>query len=261
VTENNRVGDLDSMLVELQEMNDRFPHTVAWIDLSGDFRGRGIVSGGRHALLSDLSKKAQLNPLQYVDRRSIGLPDIFPSGVMNSATMRAFNEVWFRKPLGSGVLGVQKFMHPLDGVGAWNRIYGKSGFLQYQFVVPFDQIGFIRLVLAEMKKLKVGSFLGVLKSFGVASKAHLSFPFPGWTLAVDIPANVDGLDEVLSQLDEKLVEVGGRIYLTKDARMSSELVRAMYPRIDEWREIREQMDPNHIWQSDQSRRLRLCAMD
>jgi len=261
VVENKRVADLESMLVELREMNDRFPHTVAWIDLSGDFRGRGIVSGGRHALVSELSKKAQLNPLQYVDHRSIRLPDIFPNGVINSVVVHAFNEMWFRKPLGSGVMGVQKFMHPLDSVGAWNRIYGKSGFLQYQFVIPLDQIGFIRLVLAEMKNLKIGSFLGVLKSFGEASEGHLSFPFPGWTLAVDIPANVDGLNEVLNRLDEKLVEVGGRLYISKDARMSSEHVKAMYPRIDEWREIREQMDPNHVWQSDQSRRLRLCAMD
>ena len=127
-------------------------------------------------------------------------------------------------------------------------------------MVPFNQVGFIRLVMQEMRKLHVGSFLGVLKSFGEQSKGHLSFPMPGWTLAVDIPAGIDGLDRVLNMLDEKLIEAGGRIYLTKDSRMSSEHVRAMYPRVDEWREIREKMDPGHVWQSDQSRRLRLCEM-
>jgi decaprenylphospho-beta-D-ribofuranose 2-oxidase len=256
-----RVANLDEMLESLRALDVDHPFTVAWIDLSGDFRGRGIVSGGRHATLNELNAKQKKNPFQYSDVNRFRVPDVFPSQTINSTSVRIFNEFWFNRVLRDGAVEVRKFMHPLDGIGSWNRVYGKNGFLQYQFVVPFDQIGFIQLVMKEIKRLGTGSFLGVLKTFGEESLGHLSFPMPGWTLTVDIPAGIEGLEKVLNKLDLKLLEAGGRIYLTKDSRMSSDHIKLMYPRVDEWRSIRNRMDPTNHWQSDQSRRLRLCKMD
>jgi decaprenylphospho-beta-D-ribofuranose 2-oxidase len=256
--ENKRVQDLDSMMSELQKMNLMYPYTVAWIDLSGKFRGRGIVTGGRHAKASEVDGKYLNNNLHSKSSSTIHFPKIFPSGLINSLTVRSFNEIWYQKPLFNGLIKIEKFMHPLDGIESWNRVYGNKGFLQYQFVVPFEQSWFVKYVLEEMKKLNSGSFLGVLKSLGNESLGYLSFPKPGWTLTIDLPANTNGLQNVLNKLDEKLVEIGGRIYLSKDARMNSKHVLKMYAKLDEWREIRERMDPNHVWQSDQGRRLKLC---
>jgi decaprenylphospho-beta-D-ribofuranose 2-oxidase len=261
VTENKRVADLDYMLSALIEMDKKFPYTVAWIDLSGDFRGRGIVSGGRHALKSDLPNRILNRPIVHLNRPALKVPDLFPNGLINSSSVRAFNALWFQKPTGGGFENVNTFMHPLDGIGHWNRLYGRDGFVQYQFVIPFDQSWFIKYVLQEMKSLGLASFLSVLKSFGDESSGLLSFPKPGWSLAIDIPTYVEGLSKCLDRLDDKLVEAGGRIYLTKDSRMRSEHVGVMYPDLDKWRQIREQMDPDHKWQSDQARRLRLCEMD
>jgi decaprenylphospho-beta-D-ribofuranose 2-oxidase len=261
VAQHQRVGNLDEMFESMREVDLGFPFTAAWVDFSGDFRGRGIVSTGRHANFDEISSNKRGSPFESHNPVRLQTPDIFPKGSINSRTVRVFNEFWFRKPLVDGVMNLQKFLHPLDGIGAWNRIYGKCGFLQYQFVVPMNQFEFIELVMQEMRKMKVGSFLGVLKCFGEQSRSHLGFPMPGWTLAVDIPVGIEGLSETLDRLDNKLIEAGGRIYLTKDSRMSASHIELMYPRINEWRKIRKRMDPEFQWQSDQSRRLRLCEMD
>ena len=109
-----------------------------------------------------------------------------------------------------------------------------------------------------MKSLGVASFLGVLKRFGAESAAFLSFPKPGWTLAIDIPVGLPNLEKVLNELDAELVSRGGRIYLVKDSRLRPEFLPLMYPRLEEWRSVRNEMDPYRLWQSDQSRRLKLC---
>ena len=260
VAQHQRVGNLDEMFESMREVDLEFPFTAAWVDISGDFRGRGIVSTGRHANFDEISFNQRRSPFESHNAVKLQTPDIFPKRTINSRTVRMFNEFWFRKPLVNGVSNLQKFLHPLDGLGAWNRIYGKCGFLQYQFVVPMNQFEFIELVMQEMRKMKVGSFLGVLKCFGEQPRSHLGFPMPGWTLAVDIPVGIEGLSETLDRLDNKLIEAGGRIYLTKDSRMSASHIELMYPRINEWRKIRKRMDPEFHWQSDQSRRLRLCEM-
>ena len=56
---------------------------------------------------------------------------------------------------------------------------------------------------------------------------------------------------------EQVVDAGGRIYLAKDARMDPALLPRMYPRLDEWRSVRDTWDPNHRFDSDLARRLKL----
>ena len=252
--EETRVRDLHEMLELLSSSDAHFQHTVAWIDLSGDFRGRGVVSKGNYAIdppSGDSSTKEKKAP-------SLQFPKIGNFSLINKQTVRAFNELWFRKPLTNGRTSIESFMHPLDQIREWNRIYGNRGFLQYQFVVPDGNEDFLEQVLATMKGVGAASFLGVLKRFGEGSLGHLSFPKPGWTLALDIPTQLPGLERALNNLDSQLAARDGRIYLIKDARLNPEFVPVMYPRLEEWRSIRNNMDPVGMWQSDQSRRLKLC---
>jgi decaprenylphospho-beta-D-ribofuranose 2-oxidase len=172
--------------------------------------------------------------------------------------VRIFNSVWFRKPLSTGEVHFKKFLHPLDPVREWNRVYGRRGFLQYQFVVPLESVDFLRIVLAEMKGIKAPSFISVLKKFEGPKGPYLSFPSQGWTLAIDIPIGVKGLDEVLNTLDSQLAEIGGRVYLAKDSRISKVNFRKMYPGYAQWLMVKMNMDPENYWQSDQGRRLGLC---
>ncbi|HSP27696.1 MAG TPA: D-arabinono-1,4-lactone oxidase, partial [Ilumatobacteraceae bacterium] len=147
--------------------------------------------------------------------------------------------------------------HPLDMIGDWNRLYGRPGFLQYQFVVPFDAVDTLRSIVTTVSASGHASFLAVLKRLGPESGGMLSFPTPGWTLTLDLPAAAPGLDGLLAELDRRVLDVGGRHYLAKDATTTPEVIRAGYPRLDEFLAVRRRVDPNGVWASDQARRLHL----
>jgi len=127
------------------------------------------------------------------------------------------------------IQSISTFFHPLDGMRRWNRIYGKRGFLQHQFVVPDEAGALVAEPLAALREAGAPSFLTVLKRFGPGSAAPLSFPLQGWTLAADMPAGIAGLGTVLDRLDGKVIEAGGQIYLAKDSRMSAATSRAGTP--------------------------------
>ena len=251
-----RVQTLKQMLDVLKEFDREFEYTVAWLDLSGKFKGRGKVCGANHVVsIENLVGKKSKNQRKNF-RFRIRYP--FWYGIVNSLTISIFNKIWYIKPLKNNFQHIQKFMHPLDTVTNWNKIYGKNGFIQYQFVIPFAAEAVLFEIILRLKEYNFKSSLSVLKTLGPESSSYLSFPLAGWTLAIDFPNSKGKLNEILVEIDHLVVSCGGRIYLCKDSRMSSELVSKMYPKINEWRTIRNHMDPNNKWRSDQSRRLKLC---
>jgi decaprenylphospho-beta-D-ribofuranose 2-oxidase len=223
--------------------------------------GRSVLTRGDHARVDQLLPRDAVEPLAYGPHQVIAVPPLVPPpGVLNHLSVAAFNEFWFRKAprrrVGQ-IRSIPGYFHPLDAVGSWNRLYGRRGFLQYQFVVPFGQEATLRTVVERLAASGTTSFLAVLKRFGAANPGPLSFPIPGWTLALDLPAGASGLAALLHGLDDLVLEAGGRHYLAKDGHMTPTAVRRGYPRLDEWRAVRAAVDPAGVWASDQSRRLRL----
>lgn len=261
-----RIGDLDGLFAAMADGDDEaHRYSVAWIDLAakGSQLGRSVLTRGDHARVDQLSAKAQLDPLGYGPRQLVSVPPIVPRpGVLNHLTITAFNEMWFRKAPKHEVGGIESisaFFHPLDAVGEWPRFYGRPGLVQYQFIVPFGQEEVMRRVVERISTSGAASFLAVLKRFGAGNDAPLSFPQPGWTLALDMPGGTPGLGSLLHGLDDLVLDAGGRNYFAKDAHTSPHTIRRGYPRLAEWQAVRERADPHGVWQSDLGRRLRLAA--
>jgi decaprenylphospho-beta-D-ribofuranose 2-oxidase len=213
------------------------------------------VLGGNHAASAELPEDLSKTPIQISSSKIYKLPRFIPQRIINKISIRLFNEIWYRKKLKSGFVNYARFLHPLDFISDWNRIYGNKGFIEYQFQIPFGQEEYFLLVLTKMKAYGAWSFLTVLKKFGESDNPFLSFPTAGWTLSIDIPGNTKNLLQLLDELDALLVKHAGKLYLTKDVRLSAENFRIMYPDYEEWDKIRLQMEPHNYWQSRQSKRL------
>jgi len=258
----DRAADLDDVMSLMVEGDEHYEYSVAWIDLvaRGRHMGRSILERGRFATRAEALGTGLADPHHYATHMLPAPPDVVPSGLLNRLTIKAFNELWYRKaPVRrrNELRGIEAFFHPLDMVSDWNRMYGPRGFLQWQFAVPDSGSEVVRTAVERLSGAGVSSFLAVLKRFGPGNDGPLSFPMAGWTLALDIPV-LAGLDRLLDELDEQVVAAGGRVYLAKDSRVRPELVPEMYPRLSEWRDVRDKMDPEGRFHSDLSRRLGLA---
>jgi decaprenylphospho-beta-D-ribofuranose 2-oxidase len=192
----------------------------------------------------------------------MSVPPGFPGWALQPPAIAAFNGLrWRAFPRRERAKLVDAASHffPLDGFGAWNRLYGAHGLLQYQFVVGDDRADVLIEIAELLRSRRVPVFLAVLKRLGSASGSPLSFPMPGWTLALDIPAGAAGVRPVLDALDERVAAAGGRVYLTKDLRLRRDLLETMYPELERFRAQRRLVDPNGVMRSDLGQRLGLCG--
>ena len=249
-------------LEEILDISEQFgdaTYSMAWIDClsRGSSRGRSILMKGEHATPEQLGAAQRENPLAIPQKRKLNVPIDFPAFVLNPLSIKAFNFLYYHKQLARRVRKLtdyDSFFYPLDAIHNWNRIYGKRGFVQYQCVFPraASREG-LGEVLDRTARANMGSFLAVLKLFG-PQQGLMSFPMEGYTLALDFPVS-NRLFPFLDALDEVVAGLGGRVYLTKDARLKPEMLARMYPNLPRFQDVLREVDPEGRIRSLQSERL------
>ena len=248
-----KAPSLDAV-IEAFDANAGSAYSVAWIDCMA--RGAQL---GRSILV--MGEQCTEGPLVAQQAKAMGIPAEMPSGLLNRAVAKMFNAAYYgrarsdaqqlRKPF-------ESFISPLDAIAGWSSLYGKPGFLQYQFVLPKESgVNGLREILKRIGQSRLGAFLAVLKLFGGANANPLSFPMTGYSLAVDFKAEAATF-ELLEILDGIVAAHGGRLYLAKDARMSEAMFKAGYPRWQEFEEVRARWHAHGKFMSTQSRRLGLA---
>lgn len=247
-------------VIQLFEDYKHYTYSVAWIDClkKGKSFGRSILILGEHAKLEELPAKKKKDPLTLPNKKQINFPFTLPSFVLNQFSVKTFNFLFYGKNFKreiNNVVSYEPFFYPLDAVLHWNRMYGKPGFVQYQFVLPLQSKQGLVEILKRISDRNMGSFLTVLKVFGEQDDL-ISFPKKGYTLALDFPVR-KGLFEFLDELDEIVLNYGGRIYLSKDARMKPEIFWRSYPNVKTFMEIVKKYNPNNKINSLQALRLNL----
>jgi decaprenylphospho-beta-D-ribofuranose 2-oxidase len=247
----HRAADLTDLMARLADRRGAPGYTVAWIDALADGAalGRGIVQA---ATPSDDGVFSRPSARRWT------FPVDLPSVALRPASISAFNAAYWRRVPASGRtrrLHREAFLYPLDAILSWNRLYGKRGFHQFQCVLPDDtaERG-IRALMQTISAARAASFLAVLKTLGAEGRGLLSFPRPGFTLALDFPARADTAD-LMRRLEALTLEHGGRIYLAKDSFLSPEGFRAMYPNLPRFQAVLDQVDPLGRMASDLARRL------
>ena len=247
-----RIHNLDDYLAAFAQEKDRSDYVVGWIDAlaRGRHLGRGILE----------SASPSTQGVDAAAKKIKRVPFDFPGFALNPLSVRAFNALYYHRVSAGGSEGrmpYQSFLFPLDALHDWNRIYGKRGFHQFQCVVPFES-GREALVqmLSLISKSGQGSFLAVLKALGGAGSGHLSFPIPGYTLALDFP-NTSGATALIAQLERITCDHGGRTYLAKDSTLSAENLRRMYPKLGAFEAVLHEIDPGGRMTSNLARRLGL----
>lgn len=245
--EHVKFDNIDQFLRISEESDHTFDYTVSWVDClaRGPQLGRGVFMRGNHSTMSS-------HETCVVSRKpKVGVPFEFPSWVLNSYSIRAFNEMYYRRFKGferHTSQHFEPFFYPLDSIHNWNRIYGNKGFYQYQFVLPKDEVDALKSIFDIIAHSGQGSFLAVLKEFGsLESPGILSFPKAGYTLALDFANGGAKTLNLMRRLDEIVMSHSGRLYPAKDARMSSEVFKASFPQYQLLEELRDPMFHSDFW--------------
>ncbi|MDR7330738.1 FAD-binding oxidoreductase [Corynebacterium guangdongense] len=264
ISDTVRTNNLDETVAEHSNgAEENYEYSSAWFDAirPEPHLGRATISRGSMATLAQLEEfapKLAKDPLKFSAPQLMTVPDIFPSFTINKYTLMAIGELYYAMGADSknDIKNLTQFYQPLDMIGEWNRGYGPAGFLQYQFVVPTEAVEPFKDIIRDIQASGHYSALNVFKLFGEGNKAPLSYPMKGWNVCVDFPIR-KGLHAFLDELDKRVMEFGGRLYLAKESRTSAENFHTMYPGMEGWLKTRNEIDPTGVFASDMSRRLEL----
>ncbi|MCC7159764.1 MAG: FAD-binding oxidoreductase [Ignavibacteria bacterium] len=256
-----KLKNLTALFEKFEEYDEDYIYSVAWMDIvaSGSKYGRNILMLGNHAGNEDLNSRLQVKSKEKYVEKKISVPFEIPFSTLNKVSISLFNSAFYMKArTKEDFQHYDKYFYPLDFILNWNHIYSKSGLIQYQLNIQEDRgQEAVDKVLKKVVEFGGGSFLAVLKKMG-DQDGILSFPFKGYTLSMDFPVK-KGVIKMCKQLDDIVLEYGGRTYLTKDSILDELTFKKMYGGLwEKWMEIKHKYDPENKFSSSLARRIGLC---
>lgn len=229
-----RCRNLEECFAVQSESMESHEYMFCWLDShkEGSGMGRGVMQRANHC---------SNGPPLYREKRRMHVPFYLPSFTVNSYSVEAFNAAYHASIAKKSRKNayIMDFFYPLDCIANWYRVYGRRGFLEYQMVIPFDgAYEAISKVLKIVTRSKLGSTVAAIKPL-LKGRGLISFPVDGVTFAVDFMPDRK-LWQLLDRVDEIVIANGGRVYLAKDARLSSEHFRQMYSQsLNRWESVRQ----------------------
>ena len=240
---NNNIDEVFSCFEKYTDTN----YSVAWLNTKKSKSSyRSVFTYG------DFCDKSKLNL-----ENSLIFKIPFNIKLINNISIKVFNYLYFFWNLlnqKSGKINYEGFFYPLDKLKNWYKLYGKNGFFQYQFIVPKENAKEAVLeILDYLNNVNYLSSLAVLKLHGKKNSNYISFPLSGYSLAMDFPYS-NKVESILAELDKMVLKFNGRVYLSKDTRLSSYYFKKFYKQFDEVKKVRKKYNIFNFC-SDQSKRI------
>tara|TARA_B100000579_G_scaffold423858_1_gene427488 strand:- start:372 stop:1682 length:1311 start_codon:yes stop_codon:yes gene_type:complete len=240
---NNSIDEVFSCFEKYASAN----YSVAWLDtvkIKNNYRS--IFTYGDFCDKSNL----KLN-------NNIRLNIPFHVKLINNVSIKLFNYLYFfwnSLNQKKGKINYENFFYPLDKIKNWYRLYGKNGFFQYQFIAPKKNAKEAILeVLNYLNNINHLSSLAVLKLHGKQNSNYISFPISGYSLAMDFPYSKK-TELIFNELDKIILKFNGRVYLSKDTRLSSFYFTKFYKNFEEVIKVRKKYKIFNF-RSNQSKRI------
>jgi len=253
-----KANNLEDALAAIDAKDDDYQYSVGWTDClaKGGALGRTVLMRGEHASPEDLDRDRRHMPYHVPRRAKLKVPFEAPGFLINPMFISVFNNlVWSaHKAMDGAIIDYDRYFYPLDRILEWNLLYGRGGFAQYQVTVPKAEYTCLIKLLELLQRERRPVTLAVLKAFGAANDGLLSYPSAGYTLTLDL-SNKGDLPSVLRRMDAILLEHGGRIYLAKDVAAEPATVAAMYSKLEQFKAVRSELDPDNRLASSMARRL------
>jgi decaprenylphospho-beta-D-ribofuranose 2-oxidase len=265
--------NLAQMMAQFDEHLPSSDYLVGWVD---------AFAGGRHLGRGQIHKATYLPPgddpfpNQTLRLENQNLPDtllgfvprsimwLFMRPFMNNAGARFVNMgKYYASLLGDGKRYLQThaaFHFLLDYIPNWKFAYGPGGLIQYQSFIPQARaLDAFSAILRLCQQRGLPNYLTVLKRHR-PDDFLLTHGLDGYSLAMDFRvtgARQRRLVQLAAELDEIVLQAGGRFYFAKDSLLRPQVAAAYLgaETMAQFRRLKSRCDPENILQSDLWRRV------
>ncbi|MGC8815929.1 MAG: FAD-binding protein [bacterium] len=245
---NFKTKNFNELIDKIYELN-KYTYNVVWLDLLNATKNNlnSIIQTGEFINYSNFDIESLINK----SNKKINIPNFLK---IKDIIVKIFNYIYYLLCFEEKITDYNTFFYPLDKIYNWNILYKPKGFLQYQIIINSEEA--LEEIIYKITKSNIKPYLSILKFHKEGNNNFLSFPTKGFSLALDFKLQ-EGLYNLLNEIDNIVIKNQGRIYLAKDNRIDKNKFMLMYPKINEFKKIRQELEAHKKYVSLQSMRLGL----